>query len=261
LRVGVAQKLAFLCLTALVPSACTGASADQGAADLRVSPQSIRAGTLYRGAEVHIAADIPLSDGAVIKIEGGNKELVLNRKGKLGIVWLNVAKVMVKNAPQIYILASSDALEEICSQEDRKRLGLGFDALKGELEFESEKPLTGSEFHEFLKLKRHSGAYSADQSAELKPAGAGRQELSAVLSVPPTIPPGEYKVLLYYFRDRSLAGEAEATLSIEEVGFPLLMTDLAYEHAGPYGILAIVVAMVAGVVIGLVFSARRGRAH
>lgn len=257
----VFKRLMLSCMATLVPAICFAGPGEVEAVTMEVVPQSIEVGLFYHGAEVRVNAGIPQSDGAIIKIEGVPGEIVLNRKGKLGFIWLNVAQVTVKNAPQVYILASSGALNDICTAEDRERLGLGFEALRGRISFESRKPLKGSEFEEFLKLKRHSGTYHEARRIDLGRAGEGRQEVSAVLLLPAGIPPGEYGVRLYCFSRRTLTAEAAADLFVEKVGVPLLMTDLAHRYGAAYGALAVVIGMAAGILIGLVFGSRRRGRH
>jgi uncharacterized protein (TIGR02186 family) len=258
---GPSRALIAVCLAALAPAACIAAPGGDDAVTMKITPDNVRIGLFYNGVDIRVDAGVPRSDGVIIKIEGDERDVVLNKKGKLGFIWLNVAQVTVKNAPQVYILGASDEPADICSPADRQRLGLGLDALRGRIAFESRAPLTGSEFDEFLKLKRHTGAYDVSASIDLRPAGEGRQELSAALPIPAAVPPGEYEVSLYCFRDRNLTAEAAARLSIEEVGTPLLMTELARRYSAAYGALAIVIGMAAGILIGLVFGSRRGSGH
>ncbi len=226
---------------------------------LSVVPDHIRVGTTYHGTEVLFEANIPRCNGVVVKLEGRDNEVTLNRKGRVAVLWLNVAQVIVKNAPQAYILAASDKLANICSREMQQRLGLGLESLRKRITFESEKPLIGSEFEEFLRLNEHSGLYNTNIQIELKPAAGDREELSVTLPIPSVMPPGEYVIQLYCFEHGSLMQKTEAQLSIEKVGLPLLISTLAQEHAALYGIAAIIIAMMAGITMGVVFSLRAGR--
>ncbi|MEW5994822.1 MAG: TIGR02186 family protein [Candidatus Zixiibacteriota bacterium] len=249
----------LLCLPWFVTSAFANALSSESPIELTAVPAHIQVGALYHGAKVHIFAEVPTCDGAVIKVEGGNDEVVLNKKGKVAVIWLNVAQVTAKNAPQVYILAASDHLANICSPQERERLGLGIESLRKRITFESDKSLTGLEFEEFVKLKEHIGTYDVDTRIDVRPAGEDKQRLSAVLPIPSAMPPGQYTVQLFCFQDGNLVNQAAVQLSIDKVGLPLLLTSLAFEHAAAYGILAIVVAMMAGIIMGIIFSSRAGQ--
>jgi uncharacterized protein (TIGR02186 family) len=257
--VRVVKQLVFLVLMWLLSFAYVGAIAGAGSVELSVVPDHVRVGAFFHGTKVHITGEIPRCRGVAIKLEGEENEVKLNRKGKIAVIWLNVARVTAKNAPQVYILAASDELANICSQQERERLRLGFESLRKRITFESDKSLTGLEFEEFVKLKEHIGTYDVDTRIDVSPAGEGRQRLSAVLPIPSAMPPGQYTVRLFCFQDGNLVNQAEVQLSIDKIGLPLLLTSLAFEHAAGYGILAIVVAMMAGIIMGIIFSSRAGR--
>jgi uncharacterized protein (TIGR02186 family) len=252
---------ACLVLALAAGSSVPAQTPDDSLVNVTLVPDHVDVGTFYRGAKVQVSANVARCDGAVLILQAGNRSVTLNRKGRVAGVWLNVAQVKVSNVPDVYILAASDRLEDICSPEVRQQLGLGLDFLRGQMKFTCEKPLTGSEFDEFLKLKSSSGTYNTDVTIKLAPAGAGRQEVSAVLPIPATIPPQTYNVLLYCFIDGKPVERGVGTLIIERVGLARFMANLAHEKAALYGVLAIVVAMVVGIGMGVIFSSMPKAGH
>ena len=81
---------------------------------------------------------------------------------------------------------------------------------------------------------------------------------TAVLPLPSAVPPGEYEVELFCFKAGELIARSSAPLIVERSGLPKLMTDLAFNHAAAYGVLAIVVAMTVGIIMGVIFRSRGG---
>jgi uncharacterized protein (TIGR02186 family) len=225
--------------------------------NVQVIPDNIEVGTFFNGLQVKVTAEIPYSNDVIVKLVGKEKEMELNKKGKKGIIWLNLSKVKVENAPSIYILSCTDRLEKICSDEEQEKEMLGYNSLKGRVAFKSDLPLTGIEFDEFIKLKEHSGYYNIDNKARIKSISDGKQFLEATLEIPSFISADDYNVVIYCFKDRNLIDKTIVKLSVEEVGLPLLITNLAKGSPAIYGILAIVVAMIAGGIIGLVFTKKR----
>jgi hypothetical protein len=96
---------------------------------------------------------------------------------------------------------------------------------------------------------------------DLVSTGSGQKELSAILPVPPTVPPGSYTVLLYCFKDGKPVERGSAELSIVRVGLARVMASLAYSEPAVYGVVAIVVAMIVGIGMGIIFSSRPGSGH
>ena len=224
-----------------------------------IEPEAIQINAFYKGTDLVVHADLPMEcDGAVVKIQGNAENVILKRKGKVSLFWLNVDDVTVSNAPDIYILDSSDSLENICSPDTRQKLLLGYDALKQQMDIQAGKDLVGSEFSEFIKLKEHYGAYLQTVTAKLQPdTDTKHNAFNAVLHIPPVMPSGDYQVHLFYFNNGTLSGESEATLSVEKIGVPKYLYTLAFDHPAFYGLFACVIAMATGIIMSLIFGSRK----
>ncbi len=254
-------KILFFGLTCLLIIVLADSAAAAGNLDLTAEPDHIRINVFYHGAQINISAIVPDCDGTVIKIEGKSEDVMLNRKGKVALIWLNTAKVTFKNAPQVYILAASDKVANICSPQAREELGLGLDILKKRITIESEKALNGSEFDNFVKLKEHMGTYDVEIPIHLGSPGVNRQKLFTILPISSAMPPAEYIIQLYCFREGNLIARDSTQLSIEKVGLPRFLTSLSSRKPAAYGILAIVLAMMTGIIMAIIFRSRTGRTH
>ena len=256
--------LRFASLACLL-SAANIVAADSASVDTSVTPvltpDTIDVGTFYNGSKVQVSATVPECDGAVVVMEAEAEEMKLNRKGRVAGIWLNVAQVVVKNAPKVYVLAASGKLENLCSPDVLAKLRLGSAYLRRQVQFTCEKPLTGTEFDEFLKLKTDNGTYNMDVGIGLKPSEPGKMELSATLPIAPTIPPGTYKVMLYCFKDGEQICRGVADLTVQRIGLARVLANLAHNHGAEYGLLAIAVAMAVGIVMGVIFNSLPGSGH
>jgi uncharacterized protein (TIGR02186 family) len=228
---------------------------------LDVVPDQIQIGAFYHGAEITVTANVESCDGAVIILQGNSDKVTLNRKGRVAFIWMNVAKITIDQIPQVYIMATSDTLENICTKIYRDDLKLGVESLRRQMKMESDKELTGEEFDEFLKLKIHDRTYNINNNAELESISPGKNKVTAILPISSKIPPGDYKIRLYCFREGIPIDEKTCDFKIERVGLPGLMTNLATEHPAVYGILAIIIAMAAGIIMGFIFSSLPGKGN
>ena len=225
--------------------------------NLSIKPDHIEVGAFYNGTQVKVNAEVTGCSGVVVKLTGDDESIVLNKKERKALFWLNVAKDTVIHAPSIYILACTNNLNKLCTREDLEKEMLGYESLKGIIEFRSNLPLTGEEFSEFINLKEHKGCYNINNNAVIKSDAGGKQVLQAYLDIPSFIPVGEYEIVVYCFQNGKLADKSFAALSVKKTGLPLFVSNLAIEHAPLYGILAIIVAMSAGVLIGMIFTKKR----
>lgn len=235
--------------------------ADTNSGSLAVSPDLINISAFYNGSEVQISANVPACDNAVIVLEGKDEEVTLNRKGRVGPIWLNVAQLTIDGLPDAYILATSDNLDSICSLQEQNTLRLGKHALRELMQLSSNKPLTGKEFDEFLKLKVHNHTYNMKEKVELEPGQQGTEKVSTHFKVPSIMAPGDYKICLFCFKDGKVENQLESSIKIERTGMPKLMNSLAYDYAALYGLIAILVAMGVGILMDIIFNSVPGSGH
>ena len=225
----------------------------------RVLPQQVKVGPFFKGSQAIITAELPECSGVVVKLIGKHKEIVLNEKGKKAFIWLNIAQVTVRNAPSIYMLTSTDSLDKLCSAETQTKEMLGYNSLKDKIAFNSTLAMRGNEFEEFIKFKEHTGCYSTNTNAEIILNSDDTRTLKASIKIPSFISPEEYRIVLYCFYEGNLIDKAELNLSVEEVGLPLYIKNLATNSPAIYGLSSIIVAMIAGSIIGFVFTKKRSK--
>jgi len=229
--------------------------------NLTITPENIQIGTFFHSADIQVSADVVDCDAAVIVLEGSSEKVTLNRKGRVGFIWMNTAQITISGLPRIYIMAASDALNNICTDSLREQLQIGAESLKPLMEVHSEQPFTGSEFDQFLELKKHNGMYDTKNKIVLEPEIGNRVRLTSSLRIPSQMPPGVYDMYLYCFKDGNLVEKQATQFDIERAGLPQLMINLAYNHAALYGLIAIVIAMIVGIIMGVVFSSLPGSGH
>jgi uncharacterized protein (TIGR02186 family) len=97
--------------------------------------------------------------------------------------------------------------------------------------------------------------------AELELYAGGGGELTIVdrrlfrttISFPANVPTGLYSVEMYLFRDGRLITRRTTPLVVRKVGVEAQLYEFAHEQAALYGVIAIVVALMAGWAAGAVF--------
>ncbi len=226
---------------------------------LEVTPTYIPIRAFYRGTDLQVRGEFPLCDAVLLELRGEEKTETLNLKGRVAVLWMNVAEITVEHAPQLFILRTSNDFNRYVSMDTLASLGIGLAALKSTLSFSSDTPLPEGIFDEYIKLKSSGGTYQIQEnSLQILASGNDRETFSTTLPLPATAKEGTYQLSLYCFHGGSLVGESSAQVTIEKTGFPLFITNLAFAHPALYGIVAILVAMLAGILMGLIFSRGKG---
>lgn len=229
-------------------------------------PYQLAIGTFFNGTHLTVSGDIGVENDVAVIIQGKQKDLTLKKKGKaLGLLWMNMGDVHFKNVPDIYILYSSKKNAESGDVESKAwdRLGIGFDALKREMEIEGPSAEKDKLADEFLKLKQSHGLY-ASHFGEISSEQKNENEKSFVVNVwiPPRIPTGVYQVKILEIHDGVIVDNLKSRLEVKQEGVPLMLSKLAFGHSLLYGFLAVFIAVAAGLVMDFFFgTGKDGGAH
>ena len=160
-----------------------------------------------------------------------------------------------QDAPSLYlVLASAPALVT-------GEAPWGFAALMKHISLSGQvQPDEQTKFLEqFLELKKSQQLYAAmPEGLKTAPAADGRLAVTGKFWLPSNVRPDTYKVCLAVVLDGKATEQQCADLVVEMVGFPALLMSLAYQHAALYGILAVVIAIVTGFVMGYLFKGGGG---
>jgi len=239
--------LALLCGGAL-PGRVAGA-------EVKVSPDLVEIGAFFQGEEITVSGEIPGGAEAVMEVVGPETSEHLMRKGRRGGLWMNVGEVEVKGAPTLYLArgTSPGLLTATASA-----AAFGFPALKRRLAAAGGTATPG-ELEEFLKLKESEDLYrTLPQPLQVTPAAHGSRLVKGVFRLPTQVKPGTYRVCLSVLEGGKVSGQKCTELQVAMVGLPALSSAMAYEHSLLYGILAVIIAIVTGLVMGYLFKGGGG---
>ena len=76
----------------------------------------------------------------------------------------------------------------------------------------------------------------------------GRSLFRASVDLPVNVPIGRYTAEVYLFRDGQLVSKNQSTLEVNKAGFEHIVYLLAFSHPFIYGLLAVLIAVLAGLV-------------
>ncbi|WP_034642520.1 TIGR02186 family protein [Desulfovibrio inopinatus] len=221
--------------------------------DFIVRPNQITIGTGYNGTTVTISGTIPEDSIAVIRLLGEREDKTFKKKGKaFGVLWMNMSSITLHNVPGVFLLAL-DADTYADGGEAWKALGLGFQSFQGKTD--------SLIYDEFVKLKEREGLYEIQEGGiTYGQAKDGLKTFSAELSVPSALRKGIYDAQVFAVRNGAVVAKADHEVHAVLDGFPALLSTMAYDHSLFYGIAATIVAILAGLLMTVVFK-DKGGAH
>ena len=224
------------------------------------SKNVVEIGLTYHGDQIFFFGvnPVPGSD-VVIKLTAEKEEAVkLSMKGRVGPFWMTVKQYEVTGAPFIYKLHTSKPISQIISKETAQALGLGFDAvrprmkmhlIRGEAAPEDEKIV----WQGLLKIKERANLFSIVEDPKRLEISEGKL-FKHYFRFPPAATEGRYLVESYCFKDGQLVGYGKDVIEIKKVGLEHWLTQTSKNSAVFYGIMAVIVALGAGLLVGVIFG-------
>lgn len=246
-----------LVLATLISLAPVGSAAE---VSLNIAPSTVEITTFYNGTTVAVDGKVAAEAEVLILVSGSGEELHVKRKGKVGgLFWMNVGDLTFGNVPRVYMIYTG---KELADKIENESMGLGFNALEARVEIKPAGEENSFYFKEFVRLKESQGLYSKSGEAVTYGAAAdGVRPFQATLTIPPQMKQDSHTVAAYAVRDNQVLASSTANLELKQVSFPAQLSRLAFDHSLLYGILAVIIAILAGLIISAIFKSKGGGGH
>jgi uncharacterized protein (TIGR02186 family) len=232
-----APLLAFL----LALPAAAPVRAEPLIADL--SESVVRITTGFTGTKVLLFGAKEDKGHVVVIVEGPRHALTVRRKDRIAGIWVNRAEVRFRDVPSFYQVLSSDPLEQWLPLQTRNTYQIGVEYLKMQPE-EDVGPAEAARFRDALiRNMQRIGRYGV---LEGKVTVLSGQLFRADLYLPANLPTGFYKIEVMLVRDGDVKSIQSTPLLVTKSGIGAEVYDMAYSYPALYGLLAIVIAIVAG---------------
>jgi len=210
-------------------------------ADLSESVVKITAG--FTGTKVLLFGAKEGAGHVVVVVEGPRHALTVRRKDRFAGIWINRAEVRFKDVPSFYQVLSSDPLEQWLPLRTRDTYQIGVEYLKlvpdGDV-----RPAEVARFRDALiRNMQRIGRYGV---LEGKVSVLSDQLFRADLSLPANLPTGFYRIEVMLVKDGDVKSIQSTPLLVTKSGVGAEVYDMAYSYPAVYGILAIVIAILAG---------------
>ena len=192
---------------------------------------------------------------------------------------MGVGDAIFENIPVVYQVLSSAPLENLGTQPLRAQWKLGYQSLISDL-------APGADMRgELVGLKEHQGLFALREDAlvrvgqsvppslrgtnaasigEPPPAATMVQQpqvFRGTFRLPASAPAGDYSVDLIGFKNGDAVHLASATLYFENAGAVRIMRYLAIDHGLIYGCAASLIAILVGLLTGVLFRSRSNEGH
>ena len=231
---------------------------------VHLEPNLVAIDASYNGTRVSLSGDVPREASVLVRLSGATRNDEFLKKGRvMGFLWMNTGTITFHHIPRIYLLYAPPGVtaRDLAENSTWQDLGIGFGALRNQTELTPAGEDFDTQFREFLKLKIKEGLYGVHENAvTYQDADGDMKSFQAALTIPCAVPPGNYTVTAFILKNGTVLESVDQQLKIEESGLPALISSLAFNHGALYGVLSILFAIGAGLLMGMFFK-KGGEAH
>ncbi|MBR9650881.1 TIGR02186 family protein [Thalassovita aquimarina] len=185
--------------------------------------------------------EVPLE--VIIAIEGPSAPITVRRKDRRFGIWVNTAELQVESAPAFYAVASSGPLDQVLDRIENERYDITVDraiqTVSRTVEFGNTQDFTKA----LIRIQKENGSYQQLENA----VAVDQQTLFRTsIALPSNLTEGDYRARIFLTRSGSVVSHFETVIDVHKVGLERFLYNLAHEQAPVYGLLSIIIAVLAG---------------
>ena len=204
----------------------------------------------YSGSDIFVFGAVkreaPLPEGigqldVAIVIEGPLETVTVRKKEKKFGIWVNSEAVEVREARSFFTIATTRPLDDMLNEGDRRDYAIGLDfAVRPQGQAEADIETCAEAI---TRIREDDGLYSQREGI-VKLTEDTLFETDVLL--PANLVEGDYTVRVYLIRDKNIVADTSVGITVRKAGLEVWLYDLSRNSPLIYGLLSLLVALVAG---------------
>jgi uncharacterized protein (TIGR02186 family) len=179
----------------------------------------------------------------IITVEGPAVPIVVRQKERVAGIWINQGAMAIEGAPSFYAVMSTGPLADILTPAEDQVHRISIPMGVGEVRMTAGAGATSEYLAAFERIKQASGSYVlAPDSVLLLQQSLFRTEVA----LPANLIEGQYRVRMFLTRGGKVVDLHESRIEVSKTGLERFLFRLAQDQPLVYGIIALMIAAVAG---------------
>jgi uncharacterized protein (TIGR02186 family) len=242
-----ALRAALMMLVIVMALAPRAAQAQALVADLSDHLIAITAG--FSGTKVLLFGAIEGDGDIVVVLRGPATTTSVRRKARVAGIWVNRREITYGNVPALYYISSSRPITEITTPSVRQRHQIGVENLRFTATTRYGQDMLQDFRAGLIRNKTNEGLFAVGSG---QVSFLGQRLFRTEIYLPPNVPPGSYTVETLLLRNGQVAAAQTTPMIVSKVGLGADVYEFAHYQAASYGILAVILAVLAGWTAGAV---------
>lgn len=213
-----------------------------------LSQYNIAIDSSFVGTKLILFGARQMAGDVVVVVRGPARDYTLRKKARVAGIWVNRYALDMEQIPDYYAIASTKPLESILSESMLRSLQIGIPNLpyiqphllaKTDMSAEDAQGFADA----FLLQRESKRLYNEN----IYPVSfMGDTLFKTTLPFPDTIPRGGYTAETYLIYNGQIVGMQSTPLNVAKTGMDAVFFQLAHNYPVVYGIMAVLMAVVAG---------------
>ena len=188
----------------------------------------------------------------IMTIHGPNRPIVVRKKERIAGLWMNGPSKTFPSVPGFYAVLASRPFRAIARTRPCRSSASAFPISISARAPTARPPIDGFRAN-LIRLQTENLLFQESDDAV---SFLGRSLFRGSVDLPVNVPIGRYTTQVFLFRDGKLLSQSQSSLQVHKVGFERVVYMLAFRYPLAYGLLAVLMAVSAGLLAYTIFRRR-----
>ena len=179
----------------------------------------------------------------IVTVEGPSSPLIIRKKERRLGIWLNKQDAQIDLAPSFYAVATTGPISEILTDAENLRYQITIPSAIRAVDLAEQTKNATDFMAALLRIREREGRFRLDEGAvELTDATLFRADVV----LPANLTEGDYRVRMYITRGGVVIDAQDQVILVQKQGLERFVHRLSKSQPLVYGLLSLVLAVVAG---------------
>lgn len=187
----------------------------------------------------------------IVTVQGPSAPVTVRRKARTLGIWVNTQSTRVGLAPSFYAISTTAPLADILSETDNLRHKISIPRAIRSVGMSEGAEDAENFLNALIRIREANGVYMMDEGGVSLSEGT---LLRTDFILPPKLSEGVFQVRIFLLRDGSVVDVLETAIDVRKEGVERVIYRLAHDQPLIYGLIALVLAALAGWMASVAFQ-------
>lgn len=179
----------------------------------------------------------------IITVEGPVQPIVVRQKARVAGIWVNRGWVAFDGAPSFYAVMTTGALDDILSEDEDVRHGISIPREIGAVRLGAASGAATDYLAALQRIRGAAGSYRLDLNSVLL---LQQSLFRTQVVLPANLIEGDYRVRIFLTRGGAVVDMQDSQITVSKEGVERFLFRMAQDQPLLYGLIALLMAVVAG---------------